>query len=173
MQRNLALENVCKKRSNKGTCSNASKMSTMANETVFAEPIAAICILGDERNHAVMEDAVMTATTAAAATTHKTPSSSSSSSSLRRLACDACRARKVRCDRQDPPCSRCAKMGVTCHYSGRSKPTPSKMDLSRFLITLNNRLSECELHRRCACACGTRLRRGVQNRQRLSWPRHI
>ncbi|PHH63673.1 hypothetical protein CDD82_1852 [Ophiocordyceps australis] len=72
------------------------------------------------------------------------PAEESSSSSLRRLACDACRARKVRCDRQDPPCSRCAKVGNTCRYSTRSKPTPSKMDLSRFLVTLNNRLKQAE-----------------------------
>ncbi|PHH59138.1 hypothetical protein CDD81_3696 [Ophiocordyceps australis] len=72
------------------------------------------------------------------------PAEESSSSSLRRLACDACRARKVRCDRQDPPCSRCAKVGNTCRYSSRSKPTPSKMDLSRFLVTLNNRLKQAE-----------------------------
>jgi hypothetical protein len=62
-------------------------------------------------------------------------------SSLRRLACDACRARKVRCDRRDPPCSRCAKVGIRCRYSSRLKPPASKMDLSQFLLTLDTRLS--------------------------------
>ncbi|KAL6861998.1 fungal-specific transcription factor domain-containing protein [Trichoderma novae-zelandiae] len=118
----------------------------MINESVDAEPVARI---GDERSHAAMEEVVLTASTATSATTstatttHST-TTSSSSSSLRRLACDACRARKVRCDRQDPPCSRCAKVGVTCRYSSRSKPTPSKMDLSKFLVTLNNRLKQAE-----------------------------
>ncbi|KAL7929930.1 fungal-specific transcription factor domain-containing protein [Trichoderma chlorosporum] len=92
-----------------------------------------------------MEEVILAATAATPATptTHNT-TTTSSSSSLRRLACDACRARKVRCDRQDPPCSRCAKVGVACRYSSRSKPTPSKVDLSRFLVTLNNRLKRAE-----------------------------
>lgn len=128
---------------------NKANMGSMVNETVVAEPIASICTLGYERHPVAIEEVELTPTAAAPATstTQNKTSSSSSSSSLRRLACDACRARKVRCDRQDPPCSRCAKVGVTCRYSSRSKPTPSKMDLSRFLITLNNRLSEYWLYR--------------------------
>lgn len=65
---------------------------------------------------------------------------SSNAPSLRRLACDACRNRKVRCDRQSPTCGRCVKIGNNCHYSSRARSTPSKMDLSRFLLTMNNRL---------------------------------
>ena len=61
---------------------------------------------------------------------------------LKRLACDSCRDRKVRCSREETACSRCAKVGNTCRYSSRSKPTSAKMDLSRFLMTLNNRLGE-------------------------------
>ncbi|KAL5084591.1 hypothetical protein Trisim1_011593 [Trichoderma cf. simile WF8] len=114
-------------------------MGSMVNEAIVAEPIAPMGALGDEHNHTSMEEGTLT--TPATSTTQNT---TSSSSSLRRLACDACRARKVRCDRQDPPCSRCAKVGVTCRYSSRSKPTPSKMDLSRFLVTLNNRLKQAE-----------------------------
>lgn len=63
-------------------------------------------------------------------------------SSMRRLACDACRDRKVRCGREDPTCSRCVKVGNNCHYSSRSKPASTKMNLPRFLMTLNNRLSK-------------------------------
>ncbi|RYP01289.1 hypothetical protein DL766_003773 [Monosporascus sp. MC13-8B] len=40
-------------------------------------------------------------------------------SSLRRLACDGCRDRKVRCDKQSPTCSRCAKVGITCCYTSQ------------------------------------------------------
>ncbi|PYH37612.1 Zn(II)2Cys6 transcription factor domain-containing protein [Aspergillus neoniger CBS 115656] len=60
----------------------------------------------------------------------------------KRLACMTCRERKIRCDRKHPTCGRCAKMGTTCRYLSRSKPTPSKLDLSRYLVTINDRLSE-------------------------------
>ncbi|GAM35486.1 C6 transcription factor [Talaromyces pinophilus] len=32
-------------------------------------------------------------------------------------ACDQCRSRKVKCDRQQPECSNCRKAGVTCDFS--------------------------------------------------------
>ncbi|KAJ5817282.1 hypothetical protein N7447_009515 [Penicillium robsamsonii] len=67
---------------------------------------------------------------------------SSGSSTPKRLACDACRDRKIRCDKQRPVCGRCTKVGISCRYSSRARPTPSKTDLSRFLVTLNNRLSQ-------------------------------
>ena len=60
----------------------------------------------------------------------------------------ACRDRKIRCNRHRPICGRCIKLGITCRYSSRSTPTPSKMDLSRILMTMNNRLREsppCEV----------------------------
>ncbi|KAJ5788011.1 hypothetical protein N7457_003001 [Penicillium paradoxum] len=70
--------------------------------------------------------------------------SGSYSPTPKRLACDACRDRKIRCDKQRPVCGRCTKVGINCRYSSRAKPTPSKTDLSRFLITLNNRLNQAE-----------------------------
>ncbi|EPE37021.1 Zn2/Cys6 DNA-binding protein [Glarea lozoyensis ATCC 20868] len=57
-----------------------------------------------------------------------------------RVACDACRERKIRCNRHRPVCGRCVKLGITCRYSSRSTSTPSKLDLSRILTTLNKRL---------------------------------
>ncbi|ORY69607.1 fungal-specific transcription factor domain-containing protein [Pseudomassariella vexata] len=66
------------------------------------------------------------------------------STSAKRLACNQCRERKVRCDRQQPQCSRCAKVGSSCHYSSPSKQTISKSDLSRLLFTMHSRLEHAE-----------------------------
>lgn len=110
-----------------------SAMSAAANEVSNEEPVGLISTADNEEDvhRAAVAGEVLTRI----------------SSSLRRRACDACRARKVRCDRQDPPCNRCVRMGVACHYSGRGKPTNSRIGMSRFLETLNNRLSECWLDR--------------------------
>lgn len=112
-------------------------MRTAANEVSNEEPAALTFMAGHEEdiNRGAVDEAALKT---AAASTQRI------SSSLRRRACDACRARKVRCDRQDPPCNRCVKMGVACHYSGRAKPTNSRMGMSRFLETLNNRLEHAE-----------------------------
>lgn len=112
---------------------NASAMSAAANEVFSDEPAFKSMANEEDVNRAAVDEATLKATVA---------STQRISSSLRRRACDACRARKVRCDSQNPPCYRCAKMGVACHYSGRAKPTNSRLGMSRFLDTLNNRLSE-------------------------------
>ncbi|KAH7319621.1 hypothetical protein B0I35DRAFT_429421 [Stachybotrys elegans] len=62
----------------------------------------------------------------------------------RRLACDPCRERKVRCDRQQPSCGRCARLRHECSYSSPSKQTTAKTDLSRLLMTLHSRLTQAE-----------------------------
>ncbi|KAI0433932.1 fungal-specific transcription factor domain-containing protein [Xylaria sp. FL1042] len=64
--------------------------------------------------------------------------------SAKRLACSPCRERKVRCDRQQPQCSRCAKFGSVCNYSGPVKQSVSKSDLSRLLLAMNSRLASCD-----------------------------
>ncbi|KAK0726004.1 hypothetical protein B0H67DRAFT_551427 [Lasiosphaeris hirsuta] len=66
------------------------------------------------------------------------------SSNAKRLACNPCRERKVRCDRRQPQCGRCAKMEASCHYSSPSKHAMSKSDLSRMLIALHGRLENAE-----------------------------
>ncbi|KAK3370629.1 fungal-specific transcription factor domain-containing protein [Podospora didyma] len=66
------------------------------------------------------------------------------SQTSKRLTCESCRDRKIRCDRQHPSCGRCAKMGIQCHYSSRAKPAPSKKDLSRYLQAINSRLQQAE-----------------------------
>jgi hypothetical protein len=63
-------------------------------------------------------------------------------SAAKRLACDQCRQRKVKCNKEYPQCSRCAKVDIGCTYSTRKKTSPEKMGLSHFLLTLNSRLGE-------------------------------
>ncbi|KAH8896137.1 hypothetical protein GQ53DRAFT_713853 [Thozetella sp. PMI_491] len=63
---------------------------------------------------------------------------------LKRLACEACRSRKVRCDKKHPRCGRCTKMGTSCCYLRRSKTTVSKEDLSQRLVAMNSRLQQAE-----------------------------
>ena len=70
------------------------------------------------------------------------PAEASTNNPLKRLACDACRDRKVRCDRQHPTCSRCARLGHSCNYSGPSKQAASKVDWSQLIMTLHSRLGE-------------------------------
>ncbi|EHK47206.1 uncharacterized protein TrAtP1_010137 [Trichoderma atroviride] len=110
-------------------------MSAAAHKIPSGPTIKSTAADEEDVNRAVVDGAPLKAT---AASTQRI------SSSLRRRACDACRARKVRCDTQDPPCNRCAKMGVACHYSGRAKQTNSRIGMSRFLETLNNRLKQAE-----------------------------
>ncbi|KAL8653890.1 MAG: hypothetical protein Q9210_001841 [Variospora velana] len=59
----------------------------------------------------------------------------------KRLACDKCRERKVRCNREQPVCGRCARLGQNCQYT-----TPAKQysDLSPLLLTLHSRLEQTE-----------------------------
>lgn len=61
----------------------------------------------------------------------------------RRLACDPCRDRKIRCDRQQPVCGRCARLRHDCTYSSPAKSTAAKQDLWRLLLQVNSRLGEC------------------------------
>lgn len=60
----------------------------------------------------------------------------------RRLACDPCRGRKIRCDRQQPVCSRCARLRHACTYSSPAQGTAAKVDLSRLLLQMQSRLGE-------------------------------
>ncbi|KAH9887540.1 hypothetical protein F4778DRAFT_786377 [Xylariomycetidae sp. FL2044] len=42
-------------------------------------------------------------------------------SSTSSAACDQCRFRKVRCDRQQPECSTCRKAGIACNQTSNFK----------------------------------------------------
>lgn len=61
---------------------------------------------------------------------------------IARQACDVCRSRKVRCDRAEPKCARCARLGQHCSYDVRSRP--SRDELSNQLMKLHNRLAHTE-----------------------------
>lgn len=81
----------------------------------------------------------------------------------RRLACDVCRERKcflnstplphpqeqttevkilgkVGCDRADPKCGRCTRLGYDCSYQGRKLHRAAQADLPRQLSELQDRL---------------------------------
>lgn len=78
-----------------------------------------------------------------------------------RLACDICRERrrslrkseqstmltlftgKVRCDRGDPKCGRCVRLGYDCSYQGRKRHRAAQADMPRQLCELQNRLGKC------------------------------
>lgn len=59
----------------------------------------------------------------------------------RRIACDICRGRKVRCDRVHPMCGRCRKLGQRCGYTTPRRQDVSKVNMSQALLTLQERLS--------------------------------
>ncbi|KAL8971657.1 MAG: hypothetical protein Q9183_000946 [Haloplaca sp. 2 TL-2023] len=68
----------------------------------------------------------------------------SKTGSGRRLACDNCRERKVRCNREQPICGRCANLGHECRYTTPAKQSTSQTDVSRLLLTLHSRLAQTE-----------------------------
>ncbi|KAI0403609.1 hypothetical protein F4802DRAFT_288247 [Xylaria palmicola] len=59
-----------------------------------------------------------------------------------RQACIICRERKVRCDREEPKCGRCARLGQGCSYN--VKPRISPDDLPLQLSQINDRLAKAE-----------------------------
>ncbi|KAL9017109.1 MAG: hypothetical protein Q9185_005569 [Variospora sp. 1 TL-2023] len=64
--------------------------------------------------------------------------------SRKKLACDKCRERKVRCNREQPVCGRCARLGHDCQYTTPPKQNSSRSDLLRLLFTLHSRLEQTE-----------------------------
>ncbi|KAI5241783.1 hypothetical protein E4T42_07910 [Aureobasidium subglaciale] len=86
-------------------------------------------------------------------TSKDTPRTSSTPSGRTRqqpgLACDECRARKLRCDRQRPTCTLCESIGVECVRASTSLPRGPKKGHMRILQSkindLERRLSETEI----------------------------
>lgn len=62
--------------------------------------------------------------------------------SFKRIACDICRGRKVRCDRIHPVCGRCQRLGHKCEYTTHRKPDAVKPNICHTLDVLNERLSK-------------------------------
>lgn len=72
------------------------------------------------------------------------PAALTKTGSGKRLACDNCRERKVRCNREQPRCGRCARLGHNCKYTKPAKQHPSQVDMSKLLLTLHSRLEQTE-----------------------------
>lgn len=72
------------------------------------------------------------------------PAAPTKTGSGKRLACDHCRERKVRCNREEPRCGRCTRLGHECKYTTPVKQHPSPMDVSKLLLTLHSRLEQTE-----------------------------
>lgn len=72
------------------------------------------------------------------------PAALTKTGSGKRLACDNCRERKVRCNREQPRCGRCSRLGHNCKYTTPAKQHPSQMDVSKLLLTLHSRLEQTE-----------------------------
>ncbi|KAI0442996.1 hypothetical protein F4803DRAFT_517080 [Xylaria telfairii] len=72
------------------------------------------------------------------------PQPGANGTTTKKLACNTCRDRKVRCDRDQPTCSRCSKLGLECNYSSPSAQSISKADLSRLLLALHDRVGRAE-----------------------------
>ncbi|KAB8250202.1 fungal-specific transcription factor domain-containing protein [Aspergillus flavus] len=89
-----------------------------------------------------------------------------------RLACDICRERKVRCDRGDPKCGRCARLGYDCSYQGRRRYRAAQADMPRQLCELQNRLAHAEaiLRTTSSTASTTTTARPITPQVDLSWP---
>ncbi|ORY03481.1 hypothetical protein BCR34DRAFT_70232 [Clohesyomyces aquaticus] len=63
-------------------------------------------------------------------------------SGSRRIACEKCRDRKVRCGGELPACDRCCRAGENCVYSQTQNPT--KADLLQTIETLKERLADLQ-----------------------------
>jgi len=60
----------------------------------------------------------------------------------RRIACDVCRERKIRCDRGQPQCGRCGRLGHRCRYTASKRQEAFKLDVPQVLLTLHARLGK-------------------------------
>ncbi|EHY58260.1 hypothetical protein HRR83_004882 [Exophiala dermatitidis] len=61
---------------------------------------------------------------------------------IARQACEACRAKKTRCD-EDMPCSLCRTLGIECTYAER-KPTKNEISMSMIFNTLKRMESKID-----------------------------
>lgn len=59
-------------------------------------------------------------------------------------ACDQCRSRKIRCDRQTPECFNCTKAGVSCGFSNRGKRVNQTRQLLDDFSGLGSRLDSID-----------------------------
>lgn len=70
-----------------------------------------------------------------------TSGSSKTERPVRRVACDSCRRRKVRCDGNQPTCGRCNKLNQICVYTVPKNRQNSEL-MAQALIMLQSRLGK-------------------------------
>jgi len=71
---------------------------------------------------------------------HSSNTTSTGTYRSRKVACNICRERKARCDRNQPCCGRCIRLGNKCKYSPPEIQETGKFDVAQALETLNTRL---------------------------------
>ncbi|KAF4958426.1 hypothetical protein FGADI_2348 [Fusarium gaditjirri] len=58
--------------------------------------------------------------------------------------CDQCRIKKIRCGRERPNCSNCARLGIECEWSGSGKRPSQTVMLNNAVVGLEGRLDRLE-----------------------------
>ncbi|KAF5644452.1 C6 zinc finger domain protein [Fusarium sp. NRRL 52700] len=58
--------------------------------------------------------------------------------------CDQCRAKKIRCGRERPNCSNCARLGIECEWSGSGKRPSQTVMLNNAVVGLEGRIDRLE-----------------------------
>ncbi|KAF5575848.1 fungal specific transcription factor [Fusarium pseudocircinatum] len=58
--------------------------------------------------------------------------------------CDQCRIKKIRCGRERPNCSNCARLGIECEWSGSGKRPSQTVMLNNAVVGLEGRIDRLE-----------------------------
>ncbi|TAQ91168.1 hypothetical protein B7494_g548 [Chlorociboria aeruginascens] len=98
-------------------------------------------------------------------TTNKSQPNSPSPPRDRDPACDQCRIRKVRCNRQHPKCSNCKKAKVQCGFTNKGKRVNQTKQLISDFEQLGKRLDRIEL---TMTKCVDRIERSTKSEPRPS-----
>ncbi|WQF80922.1 hypothetical protein CDEST_05936 [Colletotrichum destructivum] len=59
-------------------------------------------------------------------------------------ACDQCRIKKIRCDKERPRCSNCNRLGIYCNWSGHGKKPNQTVLLNQSIAAIEGRLERIE-----------------------------
>ncbi|KAF5664732.1 fungal specific transcription factor [Fusarium heterosporum] len=72
------------------------------------------------------------------------PTERSTNSAKEYPVCDQCRIKKVRCGRERPNCSNCARLGIECEWSGYGKRPSQTVMLNNVVVGLEGRIDQLE-----------------------------